>query len=158
MHRVPQEGVFVHRVPLKTHSVPQEAVLRTRISAPYQRRGFPVPNITPVPEKPVFYTECFRKCIAYHRRPVLRTARIFRTTGGPLRYRMCRMPQMPGKRSLFLYSPTGKFNTNAKEKVSSPDGTTSKCPPANSPQLQSRGSREIFIPAAVLPRTDLTVF
>ena len=31
---------------------------------------------------------------------VLRTARIFRTTGGPLRYRMSRMPQMPGKRSL----------------------------------------------------------
>ena len=29
-----------------------------RISAPYQRRGFPVPNIAPVPEKPVFYTEC----------------------------------------------------------------------------------------------------
>ena len=38
-----------------------------RISAPYQRRGFPVPNITPVPEKPVFYTECFRKRVAYPR-------------------------------------------------------------------------------------------
>lgn len=59
---VPQEGVsgteyhsctrkacFLHRVPQKTHSVPQEAVLRT--------------------------------------------ACIFRTTGGSLRYRMCRMPQ-----------------------------------------------------------------
>jgi|GEM_PF-4287394 len=44
-----------------------EACSEHRISAPYQRRGFPVPNITPVPEKPVFYTECFRKCVAYHR-------------------------------------------------------------------------------------------
>ena len=62
--------------------VPQKPVLRTRISAPYQRRGFPVPNITPVPEKPVFYRvplkmrrvpqePCFahRAHIPYHRRP-----------------------------------------------------------------------------------------
>ena len=35
---------------------------------PYRRRVFPVPNIPSVPEKPVFYTECFRKCVAYRRR------------------------------------------------------------------------------------------
>ena len=78
-------------VPVAPENAPrttQEPVFRTRISAPYQRRGFPVPNITSVPEKPIFYTECFRKRVAYHRRGFLRTARIFRTTGGLLRYRM----------------------------------------------------------------------
>ncbi len=64
MHPVPQEGVFVHRALLKMRRVPQEAVLRTRISVRYQRRRFPVPNITPVPEKPVFL---HRKCVAYPR-------------------------------------------------------------------------------------------
>ena len=49
--------------------------------------------------------------------------------------------------------------TNAKyhkcqwEEASSPDSTTGKFPAA-----ASCGSREIFIPAAVLPRTDLTIF
>ena len=57
-----------------------------RISVRYQRRGFPVPNITPVPA-------CFlhRVPLKMRRVPqeaVLRTARIFRTPGGPLRYRM----------------------------------------------------------------------
>ena len=35
---------------------------------PYRRRAFSVPNISPVPEKPVFYTECLRKRIACPRR------------------------------------------------------------------------------------------
>ena len=30
--------------------------------------GFRAPNISSVPEKPIFYTECFRKRVAYHRR------------------------------------------------------------------------------------------
>ena len=36
---------------------------------PYRRRAFSVPNISPVPEKPVLSTESFRKCVAYHRKP-----------------------------------------------------------------------------------------
>ena len=131
MHPKGREGAAACPGPLKMHRVPQEAFLRTRISVRYQRRGFPVPNITPVPEKPVLRTECLRKRVAYHRRlfcapnicsvpekgasgteshsrtrkacflhreplkmrrvpqePVFCTARIFRTTGGPLRYRM----------------------------------------------------------------------
>lgn len=67
MHPKALEGLLRARGPMKMHSVPQEGVRRTRISAPYQRRGFPVPNITPVPEKPVFYTECLRKRAAYPR-------------------------------------------------------------------------------------------
>ena len=31
---------------------------------PYRRRVFPVPNFPAVPEKPVFYTKCLRKCVA----------------------------------------------------------------------------------------------
>ena len=73
--------------PLKNAFGTRGACFTHRISAPYQRRGFPVPNITPVPEKPVFYTECLRNA-PRTQKPVLRTARIFRTTGGPLRYRM----------------------------------------------------------------------
>ena len=63
------------------------------------------------------------------------------------------MPQMPGERGLFLYSSTGKFPTNAGKR-SLPHTALQ----ANPSQLQSRGSRETFIPAAVLPRTDLTIF
>ena len=33
----------------------------------YPRSLFLAPNISSVPEKPVFYTECLRKCVAYHR-------------------------------------------------------------------------------------------
>ena len=36
---------------------------------PYRRRAFSVPNISPVPEKPVLSTESFRKCVAYPRKP-----------------------------------------------------------------------------------------
>ena len=68
MHPKGREGAAACPGPLKMHRVPQKAVLRTRISVRYQRRGFPVPNITPVPEKPVLRTECLRKRIAYYRR------------------------------------------------------------------------------------------
>ena len=44
--------------PLKMRRVPQKDVLRTRISVRYQRRGFPVPNITPVPEKVLRQISC----------------------------------------------------------------------------------------------------
>ena len=37
-------------------------------SQPYRRSLFCAPNICSVPEKPVFYTECFRKRFAYRRR------------------------------------------------------------------------------------------
>lgn len=59
---------------------------------------------------------------------------------------------MPGKRSLSPDNATGN-PTNTKKR-SLPHTALQ----ANPPQLQSRGSREIFIPAAVLPRTDLTIF
>ena len=61
--------------PLNTHSVKKEDLpcteylwinctrasrdcFRGTLPVPYQRRGFPVPNIHSVPETPVFYTEC----------------------------------------------------------------------------------------------------
>ena len=50
------------------------------------------------------------------------------------------MPQMPNA-------------TNARKKVSSHTALQ-----ANFPQLQSRGSRELFIPVAVHARMDLTIF
>ena len=91
--------------------------------------GFAHTNICSVPEKGVSGTEySFRTveaCFLHRMLPktrrvpqeaVLRTARIFRTTGGPLWYRMSRMPQMPGKISLFQYSTIGKFLTNARKK------------------------------------------
>lgn len=46
--------------------------------------------------------------------PVFSTARPFRTGGGPLRYRMCRMQRMPGKRSLFPDSATGNLTNTRK--------------------------------------------
>ena len=85
--------------------------------------------------------------------PVLRTARIFRTTGGLLRYRMSRMPQMAEERSLFPRQHYRKSNKHQKKRP-----LPKTAPSANSPQPQSRGSREIFIQAAVLPRMDLTIF
>ena len=39
-----------------------------RAHIPYRRRPFLVPNIPSVPKAPIFYTECFRRCVAYHRR------------------------------------------------------------------------------------------
>ena len=59
MHPVPEEGVS------GTECLTNEDAL------PYHRRGFPIPNIPSVPEKPVFCTECLRKRAAYTRRPFL---------------------------------------------------------------------------------------
>ena len=82
MRRVPQEAVlrteypfrtveacFLHRMPQKMRRVPQEACFLHRAHIPYPRRPFPVPNISSVPETPVFYTEYLRKRAAYPRKP-----------------------------------------------------------------------------------------
>ena len=82
MHPVPEEGVsgteyifrtveacFLHRMPQKMRRVPQEACFLHRAHIPYPRRPFPVPNISSVPETPVFYTEYLRKRAAYPRKP-----------------------------------------------------------------------------------------
>ena len=86
--------------------------------------------------------------------PILRTARIFRTTGGLLRYRMSRMPQMAGERSLFprrnhrqiphKCQEKGLFprqhyrksNKHQKKEASSPDGTIGKFPTTAIPWQQ----------------------
>ena len=86
--------------------------------------------------------------------PVLRTARIFRTTGGPLRYRMSRMPQMAGERSLFprrnhrqiphKCQEKGLFprqhyrksNKHQKKEASSQDSTIGKLPTTAIPWQQ----------------------
>ena len=39
------------------------------MACPYHRRGFLVPNIPSVPQKPVLSTEGFWKCVAYRRKP-----------------------------------------------------------------------------------------
>ena len=104
MHPKGREGAAACPGPLKMHRVPQKAVLRTeclRKRVAYHRRLFCAPNICSVPEKGVSGTEyhsrtreaCFlhREPLKMHRvpqEPVFCTARIFRTTGGPLRYRM----------------------------------------------------------------------
>ena len=82
------EACFAHQAPHENASRTPGACFAHRISAPYRRRGFPVPNITPVPEKPVFLHRVPLKMRRVPQEAVLRTARIFRTTGGPLRYRM----------------------------------------------------------------------
>ena len=97
-------GLLSARGSLKTRRVPQKAVLRTeclRKRVAYHRRLFCAPNICSVPKKGVSGTEYHsrtRKACSAHRvplkmhrvpqEPVFCTARIFRTTGGPLRYRM----------------------------------------------------------------------
>ena len=182
MRRVPEELVFctarIFRTqgaaacpgPLKMHRVPQKAVLRTeclRKRVAYHRRLFCAPNICSVPEKGVSGTEyhsrtreaCFlhREPLKMHRvpqEPVFCTARIFRTTGGPLRYRMSRMPQMAGERSLFprrnhrqiphKCQEKGLFprqhyrksNKHQKKEASSQDSTTGKFPAAAIPWQQ----------------------
>ena len=65
-------------------------------------------------------------------------------------------PQMPGERPLSQ-TALQEIQQTPKRGLS-PDGTTSKCPPANSPQLRYCGSRELFIPAAVHARMDLIIF
>ena len=47
--------------------------------------------------------------------PVFCTARIFRTTGGLLRYRMSRMPKMPGKKVSSPHGTIGKFHSGTAE-------------------------------------------
>ena len=124
-------------------------------------------NICSVPEKGVSGTEyhsCTRKGCSAHRvplkmrrvpqEPVLRTARIFRTTGGLLRYRMSRMPQMAGERSLFprrnhrqiphKCQEKGLFprqhyrksNKHQKKEASSQDSTIGKFPTTAIPWQQ----------------------
>ena len=91
----------MHRGSLKTHSVQKKGVFMHRKRVAYHKSLFCAPNIYSVPEKGVSGTEyhsCTRKACFLHRVPlkmrrvpqeaVLRTARIFRTTGGLLRYRM----------------------------------------------------------------------
>ena len=111
MHPKGREGAAACPGPLKMHRVPQKAVLRTeclRKRVAYHRRLFCAPNICSVPEKGVSGTEYHsrtRKGCSAHRvplkmrrvpqEPVFCTARIFRTPGGPLRYRMS-LPYMQG--------------------------------------------------------------
>ena len=125
--------------PLKMHRVPEKGVSGTeyhsRTREAYSAHRVPL-KMRRVPQE-----------------PVLRTARIFRTTGGLLRYRMSRMPQMAEERSLFPRQHYRKSNKHQKKRP-----LPKTAPSANSPQPQSRGSREIFIQAAVLPRMDLTIF
>ena len=72
----------------------------------YRRRGFLVPNIHSVPEKPIFSTEfpfrtpgaCFlhrvlQKTRRVHQEPLSCTARPFGTPEGPLLYRISQMPE-----------------------------------------------------------------
>ena len=90
-------------------------------------------NICSVPEKGVSGTEyhsrtreaCFlhREPLKMHRvpqEPVFCTARIFRTTGGLLRYRMSRMPQMAEERSLFPRRNHRQIPHKCQEKRSLP--------------------------------------
>ena len=164
----------------------REGGFRYRISLPYHRSPFFAPS---APENasrttgglfapraysvPQGAAECPGplKMRRVPQEPVFCTARIFRTTGGLLRYRMCRMPQMAGERSLFprrnhrqiphkcqekgLF-PRQHYRKSNKHQKKRPLPKTA--PSANFPQPQSRGSREIFIQAAVLPRMDLTIF
>ena len=59
-----------------------------RRTVPYRRRAFLVPNIPSVPVKPVFAHRVSQKMRRVPQEAFLSTARIFRTPGGPLRYRM----------------------------------------------------------------------
>ena len=58
MRRVPQEGVFVHRISFlyRKSLFLRTECLRKRIA--YHRRLFCAPSVNSVPEMPVFYTEC----------------------------------------------------------------------------------------------------
>ncbi len=147
----------MHRVSLKTPSVQKKGVFMHRKRVAYHRRPSQIPNITPVPEKPVFYTECLRKRVAYHRRGFLRTARIFRTTGGPLRYRMSRMPKTPNATNAECHKCQGEeasSNIAPLEIQQMPGGRglSSIAPPTNSSQML--GKR--FLPQTAPPEIQQT--
>ena len=168
-HSRTREACSAHREPLKMRRVPQKPVLRTEY--PFRTTGAaacPGPlKMHRVPEKGVSGTEYHsrtREACSAHRvplkmrrvpqEPVLRTARIFRTTGGLLRYRMSRMPQMAGERSLFprrnhrqiphKCQEKGLFprqhyrksNKHQKKEASSQDSTIGKFPTTAIPWQQ----------------------
>ena len=140
MHPKGREGAAACPGPLKMHRVPEKGVSGTE------------------------YHSCTRKGCSAHRvplkmrrvpqEPVLRTARIFRTTGGLLRYRMSRMPQMAEERSLFprrnhrqiphKCQEKGLFprqhyrksNKHQKKEASSQDSTIGKFPTTAIPWQQ----------------------
>ena len=175
-HSRTREACFAHREPLKMRRVPEKGVSGTEY--PFRTTGgccvpgapenasrttgglFAHTNICSVPEKGVSGTEyhsrtrkaCFLRRVPQE--PVLRTARIFRTTGGLLRYRMSRMPQMAEERSLFprrnhrqiphKCQEKGLFprqhyrksNKHQKKEASSQDSTIGKFPTTAIPWQQ----------------------
>ena len=126
--------------PLKMRRVPQEGVSGTEYHSRTRKACFlhrMLPKMRRVPQEPVFCT-----------------ARIFRTTGGLLRYRMSRMPQMAEERSLFprrnhrqiphKCQEKGLFprqhyrksNKHQKKEASSQDSTIGKFPTTAIPWQQ----------------------
>ena len=100
-----------------------------------------------------------RKCIRYrvpltktrsaHYEAVSGTRVLFRTTGACFLHRT----HIPYHRRVFPRTECAEC-----QKCQGKEASYSTVPRANSPQLQSRDCRGLFIPAAVLPRTDLTIF
>ena len=83
---------------------------------PYRRRAFSVPNISPVPEKPVFLHRMLLKMRRVPQEAILSTECVFRTVGGPLRYRM---PQKTRR-----VPQEGVFGTESSHRGKGPVGKT----------------------------------
>ena len=82
------EGCFWHRISLPYRRSLFCAPSSSENAFRAEKRGFHAPNISSVPEKPIFEHRMPLKMRRVPQEAFLSTARIFRTVGGPLRYRV----------------------------------------------------------------------
>ena len=137
---------------------------KARKCAAYHRRGFPVPKSLLYQKSLFFAPSVFENAsrtvgslfehgahIPYHRRPSPVPNEPNATNAKNAKCHKCHKCQ--GKEASSPHGTTGKFLANARKKPF-PAQHHQQIPRSRIP----RGSRELFIPAAVLPRTDLTIF